>query len=91
LCFASRSVIWIQGKTNYQPESPFYKVIHAETGLILQILIRDIDDPFEVGKKSYADIDLTILFEIVKKLSYRQKNNQNGRPQGDHCINRSHV
>ena len=71
MCFASRSVIWIQGKTNCQPESPFCKVIHAETGLILQLLIREMDDPFEVGKKSYADIDLTILFEIVKEISDR--------------------
>ncbi len=30
-----------------------------------------MDDPFEVGKKSYADIDLTILFEIVKEISDR--------------------
>ena len=91
MCFASRSVIWIQGKTNYQPESPFYNFIHAETGLILQLLIRDMDDPFEVGKKSYADIDLTILFEIEKELSDRLKNNQDGRPQGDPCLNPSHV
>jgi hypothetical protein len=30
-----------------------------------------MDDPFEVGKKSYADIDLTLLFEIVKEISDR--------------------
>jgi hypothetical protein len=29
-----------------------------------------MDDAFEVGKKSYADIDLTIPFEIMKEISY---------------------
>ena len=33
----------------------------------LLLLIRDMDDPFEVGKKSYADVDLTILFELEKE------------------------
>jgi hypothetical protein len=47
--------------------------------------------PFEVGKKSYAVIDLTILFEIEKELSDRLKNNQDGRPQGGPCLNPSHV
>lgn len=32
----------------------------------LILLIRDMDDPFEVGKKSYADVDLSILFDLEK-------------------------
>jgi hypothetical protein len=32
----------------------------------LILLIKDMDDPFEVGKKSYADVDLSILFDLEK-------------------------
>ncbi len=34
----------------------------------LLLLIKDMDDPFEVGKKSYADVDLTILFDLEKEI-----------------------
>ncbi len=59
---------------------PFYESLVLFTALSsllisLLLLIRDMDDPFEVGKKSYADVDLTILFELEKELSDRQKNN----------------
>ena len=48
----------------------------AITSLLISLLllIRDMDDPFEVGIKSYADVDLTILFKLEKELSDRQKN-----------------
>ena len=32
----------------------------------LILLIKDMDDPFEVGRKSYADVDLSILFDLQK-------------------------
>jgi hypothetical protein len=44
-------------------------------GLILRLLIRDMNDPFEVGKKSYAVVDQTLLCELEKELLYRRKNN----------------
>jgi hypothetical protein len=34
----------------------------------LLLLIRDRDDPFRGWQKSYADIDLTMLFELEKEL-----------------------
>jgi hypothetical protein len=34
----------------------------------LLLLIRDMDNPFEVGKKTYADIDLFLLWDLEKKL-----------------------
>jgi hypothetical protein len=33
----------------------------------LILLIKDMDDPFEVGRKSYADVDLSILFDLEKE------------------------
>jgi hypothetical protein len=35
----------------------------------LLLLIRDMDNPFEVGKKTYADIDLFLVWELEKKLN----------------------
>jgi len=34
----------------------------------LLLLIRERDDPFRGWQKSYADIDLTMLFELEKEL-----------------------
>lgn len=34
----------------------------------LLLLIKDMDNPFEVGKKTYADIDLFLLWDLEKKL-----------------------
>ena len=34
----------------------------------LLLLIRDMDNPFEVGKKTYADIDLFLLWDLEEKL-----------------------
>lgn len=43
----------------------------------LLLLIKDMDNPFEVGKDSYADIDLFLLWDLEKKLNaktgYEQK------------------
>jgi len=55
---------------------PYYEglVIFAVlTSLLvsLLLLIKDMDDPFEVGKKSYADVDLTLLFDLEKELELR--------------------
>jgi hypothetical protein len=52
---------------------PFYEGLVLFTVLSallisLLLLIKDMDDPFEVGKKSYADVDLTILFDLEKEL-----------------------
>jgi hypothetical protein len=35
----------------------------------LLMLIKDMDNPFEVGKSSYADIDLFLLWDLEKKLN----------------------
>lgn len=41
------------------------------TGLLF--LIKDMDDPFEVGEGSSADVDLTLLFELEKYLKSEEK------------------
>jgi hypothetical protein len=35
----------------------------------LLLLIKDMDNPFEVGKKTYADIDLFLLWDLEKKMN----------------------
>ena len=52
---------------------PYYEglaLIGATSSLLigLILLIRDMDDPFEVGNNSYADVDLEILFGLEKYL-----------------------
>jgi hypothetical protein len=52
---------------------PFYEGLVLFTVLsmlliALLLLIRDMDNPFEVGKKTYADIDLFLLWDLEKKL-----------------------
>jgi hypothetical protein len=37
--------------------------------IALLLLIKDMDNPFEVGKKTYADIDLFLLWDLEKKLN----------------------
>lgn len=39
----------------------------------LLLLIKDMDNPFEVGKRTSADVDLTILFELEKDLKARMR------------------
>ena len=34
----------------------------------LMLLIKDMDDPFEVGKKTYADIDLSLKYKLEERL-----------------------
>jgi hypothetical protein len=45
--------------------------------IALLLLIKDMDNPFEVGMKTYADIDLFLLWDLEKKLNektgYSQK------------------
>ncbi len=52
---------------------PYYEglaLIGATSSLLigLILLIKDMDDPFEVGRNSYADVDLEILFGLEKYL-----------------------
>jgi hypothetical protein len=52
---------------------PFYEGLVLFTVLCmlliaLLLLIKDMDNPFEVGKKTYADIDLFLLWDLEKKL-----------------------
>lgn len=35
----------------------------------LLLLIRDMDDPFEVGKKTYADVDLGLVYKLKDRLN----------------------
>ncbi len=39
----------------------------------LLLLIKDMDNPFEVGKNTYADIDLFLLWDLEKKLGMGDK------------------
>jgi hypothetical protein len=39
----------------------------------LLLLIRDMDNPFEVGRGSHADIDLFLLWDLEKEMAERQK------------------
>lgn len=39
--------------------------------IALILLIRDMDDPFEVGKPSYADVDLFLLWNLEEELKQR--------------------
>ncbi len=53
---------------------PYYEGIVLFTVLCmllmaLLLLIRDMDNPFEVGKKTYADIDMFLLWDLEKKLN----------------------
>jgi hypothetical protein len=34
----------------------------------LLLLIKDMDNPFEIRKNTYADIDLFLLWDLEKKL-----------------------
>lgn len=57
---------------------PYYEglvIFTVLTALLISLLllIKDMDDPFEVGKKSYADVDLTLLFDLEKELERREK------------------
>ncbi len=52
---------------------PYYEGVLLFTVLCmllvaLLLLIRDMDNPFEVGKKTCADIDLFLLWDLEKKL-----------------------
>ena len=40
------------------------------------MLIKDMDNPFEVGKNSYADVDLFLLWDLEKKLDAKTGYNQ---------------
>jgi hypothetical protein len=53
---------------------PYYEGVIIFTVLCmlltaLLMLIKDMDNPFEVGKNSYADIDLFLLWDLEKKLN----------------------
>jgi hypothetical protein len=57
---------------------PYYEglvifVVLTSLLISLLLLIRDMDDPFEVGKKSYADVDLSLLFDLERELIQREK------------------
>ena len=52
---------------------PYYEglaLIGATSSLLIGLimLIKDMDNPFELGKNSYADVDLNILFGLEKYL-----------------------
>src|SRR3989304_210048 len=52
---------------------PYYEglaLIGATSSLLIGLimLIKDMDNPFEVGKNAYADVDLNILFGLEKNL-----------------------
>lgn len=52
---------------------PYYEglaLIGATSSLLIGLimLIKDMDNPFEVGKNSYADVDLSILFRLEEYL-----------------------
>jgi hypothetical protein len=52
---------------------PYYEGLALFTVLsmllvALLLLIKDMDNPFEVGKKTYADIDMFLLWDLEQKL-----------------------
>jgi hypothetical protein len=63
ILFFVRIDLWYEGAI-------LFAVISALL-ISLLLLIRDMDDPFEVGKKSYADVDLSILFDLEKEWESR--------------------
>jgi len=44
--------------------------------IALLLLIRDMDNPFEVGKKTYADIDMFLLWDLELKLNEKSGYNK---------------
>ena len=62
---------------------PFYEGLVLFTILsmlliALLLLIKDMDNPFEVGMKTYADIDLFLLWDLEKKLNEKTGYSQKG-------------
>lgn len=60
---------------------PYYEGVVIFTVLCmlltaLLMLIKDMDNPFEVGKNSYADVDLFLLWDLEKKLDAKTGYNQ---------------
>lgn len=72
---AAAGVILIQFFVKLDPYYEGLVIFAVLTSLLISLLllIKDIDDPFEVGKKSYADVDLTLLFDLEKGLVMRDK------------------
>jgi len=54
----------------YEGLGLFALIVLMMTSLLL--LIRDMDNPFEVGKNSCADVDLFLLMDLERKLLERQ-------------------
>ena len=63
ILFFVRIDLWYEGLV-------LFAVISALL-ISLILLIKDMDDPFEVGRKSYADVDLSILFDLEKEWESR--------------------
>jgi hypothetical protein len=56
---------------------PYYEGLVLFTVLCMLLtavllLIKDMDKPFEVGKNTYADIDLFLLWDLEKKLDAKK-------------------
>ena len=64
ILFFVRIDLWYEGLV-------LFAVISALL-ISLILLIKDMDDPFEVGRKSYADVDLSILFDLEKEWESRR-------------------
>jgi len=49
-----------------EPVYEGFALIGATSSLLigLILLIKDMDNPFEVGKKTYADVDLSLLWDL---------------------------
>ncbi len=57
---------------------PYYEglaLIGATSSLLIGLimLIKDMDNPFEVGKNSYADVDLYLLWELEDYFKKKQE------------------
>jgi hypothetical protein len=50
----------------YEALALFSSITFVLVGILL--LINDMDNPFEVGQKSSADVDLSILFTLERQL-----------------------
>jgi hypothetical protein len=59
----------------YEGMALFAVLVMLMTALLL--LMRDMDNPFEVGKNTFADVDLFLLWDLEKTIDQREKSRIN--------------
>lgn len=59
----------------YEGMAMFAVLVMLMTALLL--LMRDMDNPFEVGKNTFVDVDLFLLWDLEKKMNQQEKSRIN--------------